>query len=183
MTNDFSNRRHKYFIKKRFQSEFILKFCALVVLGTVISGVIVYLMSMSTVTTTFENSRLRIKSTAEFILPAVLLSSVVVSIFIGLATIIVTLFTSHRIAGPLHRMDHCVQDVTSGDLTVKFTTRRTDEIKALSESFDKMTDSLRNSVDGMKMAVAELEKISESDSGRQKEKIKDIKRALDKFKT
>ena len=105
MEDDFQNRRRTYFIKKKFQRNFIIKFCVLAIAGAIISGAIVYMMSKSTVTTTFENSRLTIKSTADFILPAVLLSTFVFVVFIGIATVLVTLFASHKIAGPLYRME------------------------------------------------------------------------------
>ena len=71
MKNQSQNRRRNYFIKKRFQTNFIIKFCALVAIGSIISGTIIYLMSRAALTTTFENSRLAIKSTADYILPAV----------------------------------------------------------------------------------------------------------------
>ncbi|MDO8525289.1 MAG: hypothetical protein Q7S07_02235, partial [Candidatus Omnitrophota bacterium] len=76
--DDCRNRRRQYYIKKEFQRNFILKFCLLVLTGSVISGVIVYLMSRATVTTSFEGLRLVIKSTADYILPAVLLSGMIV---------------------------------------------------------------------------------------------------------
>jgi len=110
------NRRHNYFIKKEFQRNFIIKFCTLVVIGAALSGGIIYTLSKSTVTTTFENSRLMIKSTADFILPSVLLASAVVIAVIGLATIAITLFTSHRIAGPLYRLEKDVEEVAAGNL-------------------------------------------------------------------
>lgn len=173
--------RRKYFIKRKFQREFIMKFCALVVLGVIISGFTVYMMSKSTVTTTFENSRLRIKNTAEFILPAVGLASAVVIVLIGLATIAVTLFTSHRIVGPLYRMEQDIRAVASGNLTIRFHTRKTDELKALSESLEDMTGALKGDIERMKSAVAELEGIA--GSGAAGEKIKGIKEILDKFVT
>ena len=132
--DNFGNRRRNYYIDREFQTIFILKFCGLIAIGSIISGLIIYAMSRATVTTTFENSRLTIKSTADFILPAVLLSGAVVIILIGLATIIMTLFISHKIAGPLYRLDKDVQEVTSGNLRMVFHLRAGDEIRPLAAS-------------------------------------------------
>lgn len=181
MESEIQNRRKNYFIKKRFQTNFIIKFCVLIVIGSIISGALIYLMSRSTVTTTFENSRLTLKSTADFILPSVLLSSVIVIALISLATIAVTLFTSHRIAGPLYRIEKDVQKVASGDFTKKFHLRKADEIKALAESLDNMTDSLRSDVETIRQKIKELESLSQSEEA--KEKIKSIKAILSKFIT
>ena len=181
MEKGFRNRRRNYFIDRKFQSIFILKFCTLVIIGAVISGVIIYILSKSTVTTTFENSRLIIKSTADYILPAVLLSSVVVVIVIGLATIAITLFTSHRIAGPLYRMQKDIEEVASGNLNKNFRLRVTDELKALAESLDNMAGNLKKDIGELKAEINALE--SEADLERAKIKLGKIKQILSKFKT
>lgn len=180
----FRERRRNYYIKKKFQANFIMKFCALVVAGALISGAIVYVMSKNTVTTTFENSRLTIKSTADFILPAVLLSGIVVVIAIGLATAAVALFTSHRIAGPLYRMEKDIQEVIAGNLRIRFNLRQRDELKLLAASLDMMAQSLRARVADMKDNVNALDTITHSMPGMTPalgERIRKLKSILDKF--
>ena len=181
METTFRNRRRNYFIKKKFQLHFIIKFCSLVITGTIASGVIIYMMSRSTVTTVFENSRLVIKSTAEFILPAVLLSSIVVTVVIGLATIFITLFTSHRIAGPLYRIEKDVGEVASGNLKKSFNLRQTDEIKPLAEALNEMAKNLRSEMEKIKCDIAELENLA---AGTElKKKIEKLKKDAEKFIT
>lgn len=182
------NRRRNYFIKKEFQRRFIMKFCLLVALGALISGIIIYAMSLSTVTTSFENSRLTIKSTADYVLPAVLLSSVIVIILIGLATIMITLFTSHKIAGPLYRIEKDVGEIVAGNLKIRFNLRKDDEIKPLAAALDTMIKVLRaeieeanESVSKLESAIEKLEKNDEKEKLR--EKIQSVKIALGKFKT
>lgn len=179
---DLKNRRKNYYIDKEFQAIFILKFCSLIVIGSIISGLIVYAMSRATVTTTFINSRLTIKSTADFILPAVLLSGAVVILLIGLATIIMTLFISHKIAGPLYRLDKDVQEITAGNLKVTFRLRSGDELKPLVGSMNDMTNTLRARVAEAKNGLEALESLSGIPS-EAKEKIKKVKDALGKFTT
>jgi len=181
MIGDFKNRRRNYFIKKKFQSFFIIKFCILVILGAVLSGIIVYKMSSSTVTTSFENSRLKIKSTAEYILPAVVLSSTIVVVTIGLATIVVTLFTSHRIAGPLYRIEKDLEQLSSGNLTVRFRVREGDEIKALAVGLDSMSQKLRADMDSIKHSVDEMAK--STDAAVIKRDLETLQGELKKFAT
>ncbi|MGA2775900.1 MAG: methyl-accepting chemotaxis protein [Candidatus Omnitrophota bacterium] len=174
MVDNFKNKRRNYFIDKRFQSDFILKFCTLVITSSVISGLIIYLMSRSTLTTVFDNSRLTIKSTADFILPAVLLASAIVIVLIGLATVWVTIFTSHRIAGPLYRMTKDIEEVAGGNLKKRFSLRNHDELKRLAASFDKMTESLRESIASIKETVAQLDKKAPQELGPELEKLRRI---------
>lgn len=187
MTDNWRNRRRNFFIKKEFQRNFIMKFCVVVILGSLISGGILYWMSKSTVTTTFENSRLTIKSTADYILPSVILSSLVVILGTGVATIFITLFTSHKIAGPLYRMEKDVQEFTTGNLNVRFGLRQDDELKLLASSLDIMAVTMKTRVSDIKKAVVELESAVESSkmavmSEKAKEKLQNIKIEISKFK-
>ena len=177
------NRRRNYYIKKDFQRNFILKFCFLVLLGSIVSGCIVYLMSKATVTTSFEGLRLVIKSTADYILPAVLLSGLAVIVITGIATIFITLFTSHKIAGPLYRIEKDINEITSGNLRQEFNLRQGDEIRPIAESLNEMAHFLRDEVGGMKKALADLESAGGSLSPEAREKIKTLKTKLDKFRT
>lgn len=181
MKDQSENKRKSYFIKKEFQRRFVAKFCTLVILGSVISGTIIYAMSRSTVTTTFENSRLIIKSTAEFILPAVLLSGAVVVLLVGLATVAITLIASHRIAGPIHRMEKDIQEVASGNLRKKFSLRQRDEVKDLAESLNEMTKTLKADMEKIKQAIAHLESCVKSEDC--KSKLEQAKAVLSKYIT
>jgi nitrogen fixation/metabolism regulation signal transduction histidine kinase len=180
MEEKFKNRRRNYFINKKFQRDFILKFCGLVVGGSITSGVIIFIMSKSTLTTAFENSRLVIKSTADFILPAVCLSSAVVVILVGLATIMITLFTSHKITGPLYRMEQDVKEVTAGNLKIKFNLRQGDELKRMAESLEAMVRQLQSNLTVIKNALLELESVDNMPAA--KEILKKIKQELDNLK-
>jgi methyl-accepting chemotaxis protein len=191
MDKTYQNRRRNYYIDKEYQSKFIVKFCLLVILGMIISGALLFLMSQGTVTTVFENSRLKIKSTADFILPSILASSVVVIILVGLATIIVTLYASHKIAGPLYRVAMDLKKVTAGDLTVKFSLREHDQLQALAENIDdtvkRMCDDvgdLKDKFRGLETALDEARKSSDSAKLREAaDLLRDITGKLSKFKT
>jgi len=179
------NRRRNYYIKEKFQRNFILKFCLLVLIGSAISGAIIYLMSKSTVTTSFENLRLVIRSTADYILPAVLLSSVIVIIITGIAAMFITLFTSHKIAGPLYRIEKDIEGVASGNLRQEFNLRQGDEVRPIAESLNSMAGFLRDEVSALKRTIAELESVSASSGAPQdvREKIKELKARIEKLKT
>ena len=95
--------RRQYFVQKDFQFKFILKFCLVLLIGIIISTGLLILFSKNTLTSSFDQSKLVIKNTAFAILPSVLLSNLITLALITLATIVVTLLISHKIAGPLFR--------------------------------------------------------------------------------
>jgi len=181
MENNIPDRRKNYYIKKGFQINFILKFFTLLLAGALISGAIIYFMSKSALTTTFDNSRLAIRSTADYILPSVLLSGIAVMIIIGFAAIIMTLLASHKIAGPLYHIGKDIDDLASGNLNVRFKLRGGDEIKELAYKLDNMSRSLSLRVAAIKEAFINLESLSKDASPETKKSIQDLKEAISKF--
>jgi len=163
-----------------FQRNFILKFCAIIILSALIIAAIVYALSISSTTTVFENSRLEIKSTADFILPLLILSSLVAIIGAGAVTVIVTLFISHRIAGPLYRLEKDIGEVNKGNLGVVIRVRKKDELQDLAKSLNQMLNSIRNAISEVSK---DIESITAADlSEKNKQKLENAKNILKKFK-
>lgn len=188
MKRNFPDRRKSYYIRKEFQRNFILKFCSLVVIGAVISTVIIYTMSTATVTTAFNNSRLTIKTTADYILPAVLFSSAVMVVLVGVAAIVITLLASHKIAGALHAIDKRIDEIMAGNLKTEFHLRKGDQLKSLATGLNVMVANLRAGISDIKEAVSELEaaigdhRDADASSGI-KDKLEKLKSKAGVFKT
>ena len=51
---------------------------------------------------------------------------------------------SHRIAGPLHHLDHKMRQIASGEDPAPLTFRRRDQFRELAESFNGMVGKLRD---------------------------------------
>lgn len=179
------NRRRKYFIKKEFQTKFILKFCIPIVLTALISAFVIYHYSSQSTTTVFEDSRLILKPTAEFIKPGLVLSTLVSIVIVGIATIIVMFFVSHRIAGPLYKLESSLKSLGNGDLSFDIYFRRKDEIKRLADVFNTASKDLNRLIKDVKIesthldsAIKELktllEKLPEEQQGKLKEAIEKL---------
>lgn len=189
--NKIQFQRKNFYIKKEFQRNFIIKFCLLVMLGMILCGVIIYCMAQNSATTVFENSRIKIKSTADFILPTILLSGTIVTILAGAATLFITLFTSHKIAGPLYRFETDLDKVVAGDLTVSFKIRQNDQLQVIASKMNTTMRSLQTELSEVKKdAGAIKEKLEDMEKNGQlnyipdlKIKIQSITNSLLKFKT
>lgn len=151
-----SFRRRQYFVKKDFQSEFIIKFCLLVLAGIIISTGLLLILSQGTLTSTFQNSRLVIQNTALAILPAALLTNLITLALIILATIFVVLFISHKIAGPLYRFEKELKRISEGDLSQEIRLRKKDQITDIAKGLNLMTSSFREKLIHIR---ADLEKL------------------------
>ena len=92
-------RRRNYFIDKNFQSKFIIKFCIIVIISSLAVGVSIFYLSQNFTTVAIENAHVIVKKTSDFMLPIVAETLALVTLFSAIAVIILTLFTSHKIAG------------------------------------------------------------------------------------
>jgi len=150
--------RRNYFIKKDFQSKFILKFLGLVLGGTAVLGgmLFAYLHFRGAMTTAFVDSRLSIVTTADYVLPSLIGSAIISIILVSLATAVTVLFLSHRIAGPLFRMEKSIDEIEEGNLVITTKLRATDEIQKMAEGLNDMAESLRSHAEEVKARSGEL---------------------------
>ncbi len=137
------HKRRIYFVKKDFQLGFILKFCLVVFIGVVISTGLLFLFSQDTLTSSFQQSRLVIKKTGLAILPSLVYINLITLGLITLASIMVTLFVSHKIVGPMFRFEEELKRIGEGDLTKKVMIRKKDQITDMAVSLNDMIAGLR----------------------------------------
>ena len=139
-------KRSRYFVKKGFQFTFILKFSLIVLAGVMISTALLLFFSQDTLTSSFNQSRLVVKNTGQAILPFVVYTNLITLVLITLATVIVTLFVSHKIAGPMYRFEEDLRAIGEGDLTKKVMLRKKDQITDMAVSVNNMIAALREKV-------------------------------------
>lgn len=160
-------RRHIYFIEKSFQAKFIMKFCGLVAFGGLLTIGLLYLWATNATTVSIVNSRVVVNTTAAFILPLLIQTVVIVTVVIALATIAVTLFISHKIAGPLYRFKKVLEAMGEGDFLSQVKIRKGDQLQDLAKIFDDMIAKNRVKIKALKADLGvfneKLSKISESE--------------------
>lgn len=151
--------KRKQYLVKDFQTKFVLRFCSLVTLAVLLLAVGLYFWSADSTTTVFENSRLVVKSTQDFMLPTILVMTLV-SIFLACLVSIVTIFLfSHRVAGPMIRIESHLKGMSEGQLSRKVMLRSSDEIQDVADAVNDMMMALASRVDEFKQEFARLEKI------------------------
>jgi len=136
-------RRKHYLIDKDFQVNFIFKFCVIVILTSFVVGALVFYLTKNSTTVAIENTKVIVKSTADFIFPVLILTAVVVAFFSSLALSLMALLVSHRIVGPLYRLRKEIEMLKEGDFTKQFQVRNKDNLKDLAKSLAEMSGTLR----------------------------------------
>lgn len=182
------NKRRIYFIEKKFQAQFIIKFCLLVILGSIITVSLLYFMTSRTTIVSFENTKAVVKSTADYIFPILAQTVIVVTILIAIFTIMLTLFISHKIGGPLYRFKKEFKIIEDGDLSSDFRIREKDQLQDLAGALNKMKLKLRDFITEFKSDIQELEstiatlELNQEQLKALEDKVKKIKDKLKHFK-
>ena len=126
-----------------------------------------------------------LRSVNRSLVPKIMLLSVF--IFLG------GIFLSHKIAGPMYRIEKSAEAIERGDLRVNFKIRKGDEMKDTAGALEKMVESLHDDIKKMKAESIALEErinllaergvIPNEDSRRLKEMLGTIDSVLSKYKT
>lgn len=154
-------KRRQYFINRKFQAGFMLKFFLVLVLGGVLSVAITMLMTRSTLTSSFDGSRLVIEKTNFAILPSVILTNVITTIVVGGLVVFVGLVVSHKIAGPMFRFEKDLKEISKGDLSKKIHIRNGDQFGTVAENLNRMVVNMN---DKMREVQQDLEILSKAAS-------------------
>jgi nitrogen fixation/metabolism regulation signal transduction histidine kinase len=114
-----------------------------VAVGGLITICILYFIGKRSTTVAIINSSVVVESTADFLLPILIQTVVVVLVLVSIATIVVTLFVSHKVAGPLYRLKKAMHDLGEGDLSTEIKLREFDQLKDIAVAFNSMVQKLK----------------------------------------
>lgn len=130
-------RRRNYFIQKTFQGKYIFNFYILVIIGAIIFTAIFSYVTVDTLTVTYENYNLKLDRTPLMLFKQMLTANWVIFIPVGLIVIIAAIFQSHRIAGPLFKIERVIDEMCQGIIHTDLYLRQKDEGK---EVMDKLKE-------------------------------------------
>ena len=125
MENILRKLRRKYFLRDSSQPRLLLGIELIFFTLLIISGIIFYLVANQDLTTSYYQAHLKIKNLKDNLLP----------ILIGLnlaglvAGAVLAVFFTHRISGPLYRLNKIMKAISQGNLNHVIKFRNGDELK------------------------------------------------------
>ena len=146
------HRRRTYLIKTGLQLRYmgiIISTMLLVAFGV---GWIIYHTSWSQIANTPDLTLDKLSDIFDSV-NMLLTRWIVVFVFV---IAILSIFVSHKIAGPVYRLEETTRTIASGDLTQKIHLRHGDELKDLQDAFNTMSDSLAKMVAKDREVIAKL---------------------------
>ncbi len=148
-------KRRQYYIKKDFQTRFIVKFVMILVAGGLLSVGLTFLNTQDSLTAVYANSKLSIQNTSLAIMPSVVFTMLVTTLVLGLVVIAVTLLVSHKIAGPMFRFEKDINRIAAGDLKSRIHIRKGDQFQELAVSLNQMVEGLAERLNEVRAASDE----------------------------
>jgi methyl-accepting chemotaxis protein len=176
------NQRKNYFINKKFQAAFIMRFAFIVLFFTIIFSGFLFFTSFGSTTVVFKDLRIQSIPTHEYILPSltagfILSMAITAILFLGLG-----LMYSHRIAGPMFRFGMVFKHLAEGDLSQIVRLRHHDEWQETAASLNRAFKALRSRMHKLENAVGALEKETDRLDPELKTRLAEIRKHLDQFK-
>ncbi len=188
-------QRRNFYIDKNFQTKFIVKFCTLVAGGAGLTILALYMLTRLSTTVSIVKSRVVVMTTADFLLPVLIQTVILVMIAVGIATIVFTLIVSHKIAGPLFRFKQSFKELAQGNFSNQVRLRKGDQLHEVATEFNQMINAVRDQIREANLAAQsirnDVEAIGEfniEDQKRHKflevkQKLEALEKALRFFKT
>lgn len=129
-----------------FRLKFGMKVCALTVAGVFTLTFVTYLLISRGLGGTYAEAIYTIQNLRVRIFPLLFASfySIFILAVVTGAIAAISVFFSHKIAGPLYRLERSLEAIGSGDLTVDTRFRGYDQLKALSTDINAMVRSLNH---------------------------------------
>ena len=110
-----------------------------------------------------------------------LLIAAIAGAVVGVAAMIVFIYYSHRIAGPLYRFQKSLSELTLGDLTGRVHLRRRDQLGDLGETINLLAVETDRKIGQIRKDIEEA--LESRDPARAKEAIMRARQTLNSFKT
>jgi prepilin-type N-terminal cleavage/methylation domain-containing protein len=182
-----SNRRSNILPHKDLQYKIVIRILAVALFGIVLVGGIIYLVIWNELTSpayaSGQISIIHVFDDVHKTLFAVIPLAIALIIWLGL-------FISHRIAGPLVRLNNGLRGLSEGDwpkVPMKF--RKGDECHHLADQFNGMVEKVKSQVEGerkmMDTMLAEVESITvklKQEKKTEQEMIKELSSLQEKIK-
>jgi len=182
------NKRRNYFVKKRFQTNFFVKFTVLLLLEAVLIGGLFMHVSRGTLTTSYDGSELTIQPTDAYFFVSFILICLIVGVAIGLTGKFVFLFLSHRVGGPIYRFERTVEEAKRGNIAQRVRLRKTDLLFELREEMNAFLGEMDIRISDIKGDIAKALQLlktrnNEGDHVKLKRILEKIQSSLDHFRT
>jgi len=153
------NRGDSQPIQRAFLTKFVIKFSVVVLVGVLAASLLLFMIINRDLGESYYSGIYFLSHLTRNLIKYLMYSFAFQLIIISLATIVITLLASHKIAGPLFRLEKISDQIARGELPERVRIRSKDQIQSLAYSMDNMVQQLKTK---LKKLNSNLDRIRES---------------------
>ena len=181
-------KRNTVFIEKNFQMRSIATVVSIIMASGLLSGALLYLMLSSELSSELQVAHNQIKNTWDSLAPAIIFGNILTVVVTGFVAGIAVLYQSHKIAGPMYRLQMICNEVSQGNYEPVTSLRKADQLTALAKSFEQMVESLQTKHKKNESLINDMDNILNSAMEKTSDKnqqalLVELKNKLDKVKS
>ena len=176
-------KRRQYIVDKPFQFKYLFYILAMMVCTVIIVSFTVFFISWEKIIKEFFYVPDAAKKLSDIFVSTSQILIIPVLILIVVFSIIAILF-SHKIAGPIYRVEKIAEELKKGNLNINVRFRKGDELQHLAEALNNMISGMKHLIssdkkiiDNLVMIVTKLQK----DINKSKGFKKDVKFTIKKL--
>jgi len=147
------NRRRKYFLPRSPQPKLLLGIAFLILILVAIAGGLFYVLANKELSIEYYKAHSTLRYVMQNLLPWLL----VVNLLAILVTLFLAIFYTHKIAGPVYRMQKDLRKIAQGKLTLQIKTRKKDQLKELESEINRMTNEFKQNLQRVKEGFSKLD--------------------------
>lgn len=150
-------------VETSFKLKFMLTFCIITITVVSLASFLFYFLTYRELSHDYGEAFSTLQSVKRAIFPLLFASiqSVALLAVVTIAIAVLSLFFSHKIAGPLYRFEKSMDAVGSGDLTCVVKLRAGDQILRIEETMCTSINSMNQRVRGMNDILLRFKTIEE----------------------
>lgn len=135
------NRRKRYFVKKRLQFKYLLFVLLAMIVPTLVCGGALYYLIWQTIAAEIALPEV----IAENLVPALYKVNIILFIslpLIFLVMLLLSIVISHKIAGPVYRLERELKEISEGDYSRRIKFRSNDELQEIADGINKILEHI-----------------------------------------
>lgn len=147
-------------LERSFKLKFGLKLCLYTIIGMLVLTSFLHFVTSRSLGSSYNEAIYTIYDLKIKIFPLIFASfySIFILTLVTLCIAAISIFFSHKIAGPLFRLEKNLESIGSGDLTVNTRFRGNDQLSVLADEINEMVRSLNHTVRSVGDALSSLER-------------------------
>ena len=150
-------------VETGFKLRFMLTFCIITITAVSMASLLFYFLTYRELSHDYGEAFFTLQSVKRAIFPLLFASiqSITLLTVVSIAIAVISLFFSHKIAGPLYRFEKSMEAVGSGDLTCVVRLRAGDQFMRLENTMCTSINSMNQRVTGMNDVLLRFKAIEE----------------------